>query len=100
MRYLEPVIGCLAFLWFLIGSLLAGRGRRDWQRKAEALLGLCGMSFFGVILYEELHPHSPLARILQLFRHYLTGIAIGIVITLWLEGSFNVFKKATKIDAQ
>jgi hypothetical protein len=55
MRYIEPLIGLLAFLWFSIGSLLAGRNLRDWRHKAQTLLGLSGRSLFGLMLYEAAH---------------------------------------------
>jgi hypothetical protein len=34
------------------GSLLAGKSHRDRQYKAQALLGVSGMLFFGLMLYE------------------------------------------------
>jgi hypothetical protein len=102
MRYLEPLIGFLAFLWLSIGSLLAGRRLRDWQQKAQTLLGLTGMSFFGLILYGVVHTeevrNSLHAHAFNLFKTFLAGMSIGIFVTLWLEGSLNVFKKATKTD--
>jgi len=98
MRFLEPLIGFLAFLWLLIGSLLAGRYLRDWQHKAQSLLGLSGMAFFGLILYGVVRTEEAryYARLFSFSKTFLAGISIGIFVTLWLEGSFNVFKRGTK----
>jgi hypothetical protein len=41
----------------------------------------------------SLHAHA-----FNLFKTFLAGMSIGIFVTLWLEGSLNVFKKATKTD--
>jgi hypothetical protein len=87
MRYLEPLVGFLAFLWLSIGSLLSARGIRDWQQKAQILLGLSGMSLFGLILYER---YSLSTHAFYSLKALLAGIAIGIFVTLWLEGSLNV----------
>jgi hypothetical protein len=95
MRYIEPLIGFLAFLWLLTASVVADRSLREWQHKAEALLGLSGMALFGLILYEAVyvgevrHP-----RVFIWCKALLGGISIGIFVTLWMEGSLNVFKKA------
>jgi hypothetical protein len=95
MRYLEPLIGFLAFLWFLIACLLQGRGLRDWQHRAQALLGLSGMSLFGLILYGMVHAEQSTYSF-RAPKMLLGGIAIGIFVTLWLEGSMNILKKAGK----
>ena len=91
MQYLEPVIGFLAFLGLLIGSLLAGRFRRKWQCRAEACLALSGMSFFGLILYELVH--TEVRYSFRIPKALLGGIAIGICLSLWLEGSYNVVRR-------
>src|SRR5260370_30867344 len=93
MRYLEPLVGFLAFLWFSIAALLAGRGLRDWQQKAQILLGLSGMSLFGLILYGQysLGPHA-----FYFLKALLGGIVIGIFVTLWLEGSLNILTGLNK----
>ena len=60
MLYIEPLLGFLAFLWFLMASLLAFRRHRDWRGKAQILLGLCGLAFFGLILKRAIsvtYPH-------------------------------------------
>lgn len=92
MRYLEPLVGILCSVLFLIGALVGGRG---WQRRAEVLLGLSGMSMFGLILYgvvdTEVH-YFPWSLVKQL----LAGVSIGIFVTLWLEGSANVFKRCRR----
>src|SRR5436309_2533108 len=93
MRYLEPSIGLLCFLWLTIGALLAGRGFRKWQPKAEALMGLSGMSFCGLILFLR---WSPQTTAFYLEKGFLAGMTIGIFVTLWLEGSWNVLKKFGK----
>ena len=91
LRYLEPLIGLLCFLWFSLASLyLYLKGSiRERQRKAEMLLGLCGMSFCGLRLYGvargNLHD-------LRLARVFLAGATIGIFVTLVFQGSFNPFK--------
>jgi len=91
------LIGLLAFLGVLVGSLFSGRGVRDWQRKAQTLLGLSGMLFFGSLLYGVAYgverPPSVLIHELRLARAFLVGISLGIFVTLWLEGWFNPLKK-------
>ena len=90
MRYLEPLIGFLASLWFLIASLLAARSRRGWQQKAEILLGISGISGFGLILYGQ---YSLRTHALYSLKALLGGISIGIFVTLWLEGSLNLLTR-------
>lgn len=90
---MEVLIGFLAFLWYSIGSLLADRGHRDWRRKAETLLGVSGMSLFGLILYTEEVRHSLPAHGFYVVKGSLAGISIGIFITLWLEGSLNLIRR-------
>lgn len=97
MQYLALLIGLLALLWFSIGALFSGRSLRDWQQKAQLLFGISGMSFFGLFLYamarsEELRS-SALSHALHLARIFFGGMSTGIFVTLWLEGSANVFKK-------
>jgi hypothetical protein len=93
MRYLEPSIGLLCFLWITIGALLAGRGTRNWQLKAQALMGLSGMSFFGLVLYVR---WSPRGNVFYTGRGLLGGIVLGIFVTLFLEGSWNPLKRYRK----
>lgn len=93
MRDLAPWIMLLAFLTVSIGSLLAGL--KGWHNKAQILLGLCGASAFGLDLYDRalrrqvgypLHNYA-----LSDLKFMLAGILVGIFVTLWLEGSLNVF---------
>ena len=94
LQYIGPAIGLLAFVWFAVGSLFSGRSLRDWQQKAQMLLGLSGMSFFGLLLYEVAQLRSSaLTHALHLARIFLGGMAFGIFVTLCLEGSLNVFKR-------
>lgn len=80
-------------VWFSVGSLFSGRNLRDWQQKAQMLLGLSGMSFFGLLLYEVAQLRSSaLTHALHLARIFCGGMALGIFVTLCLEGSINVFK--------
>ena len=90
MRYVEPLVGFIAFLWFLIGSLLAARNPLDWRPKAQILLGFSGAALFGLILYERytLGIHAFVS-----LKALLAGIAIGIFVTLWLEGSLDVLNR-------
>jgi hypothetical protein len=91
MRYFEPLIGILACLWFFVASLLAGRSHRDWQHKAQALLGLFGILLFGLMLYEEVHTGSVrYLRLLSWSKAFLAGLLLGMFVTLWLEGSLNL----------
>jgi len=97
LQYLGPLIGLLLFLWLSIGSLFPGRSPRDWQQKAQMLLGLSGMSFCGLFLYRVAHSEglrsSVLTHELFLARVFLGGMSLGIFVTLCLEGRFSVFKK-------
>jgi len=93
MRYLEPLIGFLACLWFLMGTLLEGKSLRVWQQKAQALLGLSGILFFGFLLYDASQEgHVRYLRLFSWSKAFLAGVSIGIFITLWLEGSLNLLK--------
>lgn len=95
MRYIEPLLGVLAFLWFFLGSLLARNRLRDWRHTSQVLLGLSGMSLFGLMLYEAAHTAELRhVRIIVWAKAFLAGISIGIFVTLWLEGSLNLFKTA------
>ena len=90
LRYLLPLIGVLCFLWISLASLYPkGSLRKEWQHKAEMLLGLCGMAFLGLRLYgvarHNLHD-------LRFIRGSLAGLTLGIFVTLFLEGSFRPFK--------
>jgi hypothetical protein len=93
MRYFVPAIGLLCFMWLTIGALLAGRGVRTWQLKAEALMGLSGMAFCGLILYLRWSPQSN-AHYIE--KGLLAGVTFGIFIALWLEGSWNLVKRFGK----
>jgi hypothetical protein len=92
MRYIEPSIGFLCFLWVTIAAPLAGSGLRTWQAKIEALLGLSGMSFFGLILYLRWSARTNFFS----GKGFLAGMVFGLFVSLWLEGSWNVFKKFAK----
>lgn len=100
MRYVEPLVGFLAFLWVSIGSLLANRRLRDWRHKAQMLLGLAGMSLFGLILYTEQIRYSAPVHGFYFAKGTLAGMSIGIFATLWLEGSLNPFKTGTRTKRQ
>lgn len=93
MRHLAPWIGLLAFLLASIGLLSAGL--RDWRHKAQILLGLCGTSAFGLDLYDRALRRQVGYRLrnyaLSDLKFMLAGILVGIFVTLWLEGSLNVF---------
>ena len=93
MRYVEPLAGFLAFLWFAIDSLLGGRGRRDWEQKAQVLLGLSGMALFGLVLYGR---YSAGPQRFYFLKGFLGGLSVGIFITLWLEGSLNLLARLQK----
>jgi hypothetical protein len=93
MWYLEPLIGLLCFLWLMIGALLASRGSPNWQPKGEAFLGLSGTLFCGLVLYLRL---SSRANAFYIEKGFLAGMTIGIFVTLWLEGSWNLLKKLGK----
>ena len=56
------------------------------------------MAFFGLILYGLVRTEEAryYPRVFSSLKTLLGGISIGIVVTLWLEGSFNVFKRRTK----
>ena len=95
IRYLEPLIGFLAFWWFLLASLLEGRSLRDWQHRAQALLGLSGTLLFGLILYVMVHTERGTYSF-RIPKALLGGIASGIFVTLWLEGSMNILNKVGK----
>jgi|SRR5579859_3666252 len=89
MRYVEPLVGLLAFLWFLAGSLLVARRHGTWQEKAQILLGLCGTILFALILYGE----QPRTHEFKGLKMLLAGMTNGIFVTLWLEGSLNVLTR-------
>jgi hypothetical protein len=93
MRYILPSVGLISFLWLTIGALLAGRDLRTWQVKAEALMGLCGMSFCGLVLCLRWSSQS---NQLYMEKGTLAGMTFGIFVTLWLEGSWNLLKKFRK----
>jgi len=52
MQFLLPSIGLFAFILILTAALAAGRRRRSWQHKAEALLGISGILFFALLLWQ------------------------------------------------
>jgi hypothetical protein len=91
MRYLEPSIGFLCFLWLTVAAMWAAKRFRTWQAKAESLMGLSGMSFFGLVTYgrwTSRPAHEFLGE-----EGLLAGIIIGIFVILWLEGSWNLLKR-------
>lgn len=90
MRFIAPSIGLLCFLWSMIATALKSRSLRNWQLKAEALMGLSGMSFCGLILYLRLFPQI---NAHNLEKGLLAGMTFGVFVTLWLEGSWNLLKK-------
>ena len=92
MRYIEPSIGFLCSLWVAIAAPLAGSGLRTWQSKIEVLLGLSGMSFFGLVLYLRWSSRTNFFS----EKGFLAGMAFGLFVSLWLEGSWNLFKKFAK----
>jgi hypothetical protein len=90
MKYVEPVLGLLAFLWFSVTAFaVAPNGRRGWQRSAQIVLGLSGMAFFGLALYGRyfLGPKT-----FTSLKAVLAGVSIGIFIALWIEGSMNPWR--------
>ena len=93
LRYLVPLMGVLGGLWLSIASLYPRWSLREWQRKAEMLLGLSGMAFFGLLLYGTARSQEPrpslLIHELRLLRELLAGVFLGIFVTLFLEGSFR-----------
>jgi len=90
MKYVEALLGLLAFLWFSVTSFAVDPGgRRRWQRSAQILLGLSGMAFFGLILYSRC---SVGAKAFTSLKAALAGVSIGIFIALWIEGSMNPLK--------
>lgn len=89
MRYVEPLAGLLASLWFLVGSLPVARSHGTWQEKAQILLGLCGTILFALMLYGE----QPRTHEFKGLKMVLAGMTIGIFVTLWLEGSLDVLTR-------
>ena len=94
MRYIEPLLGFLAFLWFLMASLLAFRRHRDWRGKAQILLGLCGLAFFGLILNGRFPSRTHIfERTFERLETLFAGISLGVFVTLWLEGCLNILAR-------
>jgi len=85
MRYIEPIIGILAFLWVLLAAILP-KGRRSWQQSAEIVMALAGMALFGLVLYGRF---AGSVRLFVFVKGLLAGISIGVFVTLWLEGSLR-----------
>jgi len=81
MRYIEPIIGILRFLWVLLAAILP-KGRRSWQQSAEIVMALAGMALFGLVLYVD-------SRIRQAIR-FREGSSGGDlhrrICHVWLEG--------------
>jgi len=99
VQYVLPSLGLLAFLLFLTATLLDGRRHPNWQHRAEALFGISGMFFFVLVLVHN-HARTPLyLDPLRLVRVFLAGASVGIFLTLWLEGSFQRWKKRTKTNS-
>jgi hypothetical protein len=90
MRYLEPLLAFVALLWLLMHSLLTTRAEREWQQKAEIILALCGLSLFGLIIYER---YSSSTHAFYTLKGFLGGISVGVFVTLWLEGSLNLLTR-------
>jgi hypothetical protein len=84
MRYVEPVVGFVLFLCFFLGALVGVQ--RSWQRTAQLIMGLSGMAACGLILLRRISNHS--GSLLALAA-LLGGIAVGIFITLFIEGTLN-----------
>ena len=94
MKYAEPLIGFLGFLWFSLNSLTRPENRGTWQLKASALCGVAGMAFFALVVYSR-HVHGA-HPVVALVRTILGGVTLGTFITLWLEGSADFFRKNQK----
>lgn len=90
LRYLVPLVGVLGFLGLSMASLYPKPRLREWQHKAEMLLGLFGMAFFGLFLYGVARRNLHYWRFT---RGFLGGVVVGIFVTLLLEGSFRPFKR-------
>jgi len=96
MQYLNPLLVFLGSLWCLTGVLFTGVSPRDWRQKAKAVLGLVGISSAGLSLYGVLHKeiqYSACAGIFYLSKGLLTGVLIGVLISLWLADSLSVVFK-------
>ena len=96
IQYLLPVVGLLAFLWICVAALYPRPSLRRWQQKAQMLLGLSGMLFLGLRLYEVARSARSdeagslvLAQELRLARVFMAGVTLGVFVTLWLEGSLT-----------
>lgn len=94
VRYLEPLIGFLCFLWLTVAAMWAAKRFRTWQAKAESLMGLSGMSFCGLVAYRR-WTSRPAHEFLR-EEGLLVGIIVGIFVILWLEGSWNLLKRFGK----
>ncbi len=77
MRYIEPIIGILAFLWVLLAAILP-KGRRSWQQSAEIVMALAGMALFGLVLYGRF---AGSVRLFVFVKGLLAGISIGVFVT-------------------
>ena len=85
MRYAGPVVGIVVFLCFFAGALAGAQ--RSWQRTAQLILGVLGMADCGLFLLRRLPNHSGV--LLGLAAVAVGGIAVGVFITLFIEGTLN-----------
>jgi hypothetical protein len=85
MRYAAPVVGIVVFLCFFAGVL--ARAERSWQRTAQLILGVLGMATCGLFLLRRLSNHNGV--LLGLTAVVVGGIAVGVFITLFVEGTLN-----------
>ena len=78
---------------FLLADSLRLRVRpRDWRTKGQGLLGICAILYAGLGLYElYAGGASRWTHLLNSAERMLTGVSVGVFISLCLAGWFKEF---------
>jgi hypothetical protein len=95
MRYANLLIVFLGCLYLTLSSLFPRRNRRDWRQRATAVSGILGMFYAGLSLFGMRYVEEPQTQCIAGFfvtKGLLGGVSSGILLSLWMEGSLNLFK--------
>lgn len=87
MMNILSYVGLLGSSWFLVHALRKRRTSSDWRYLAQAILGVMGISYGGLTLFEPKRFHTyGEARMFNSAEGLLAGAFFGMFITLCLAG--------------
>jgi len=89
MKNIGYYIGLFGGVWLLL-TALRRRNSNDWRYRAQALIGVVGISLGGLAFWAPTHLRATReARIFYSVESLLVGIFIGVFVSLCMAGWFR-----------